>query len=123
MSDFEYSVLFVSYLEAANVVFANYMTLVFAMMTASFFLARKLTWAMSAVLLFVYSLTSLNMSMGVYSAFYDFSGIGMKIREVGQLPDTNLGWMGPVITSDPTFLEHLELVIAVMLIAPGVNLT
>lgn len=117
MTDFEYSVLFVSFLEAANVVFANYMALVFAMLTASFFLARRMTWPMIIVLLFIYTLTSLNMGMGVYAAFADFSGIGMKVREAGQLPGSDLGWLGPVIAADARFLEHLEIAMAVMLVA------
>ena len=41
MTEAEQGLLFVEFLGAANGVFANYMTLVFAMLTASWFLAAR----------------------------------------------------------------------------------
>lgn len=38
MSDYEKAILFAEFLNTANVVFGNYMALVFAMLAASFFL-------------------------------------------------------------------------------------
>ena len=43
MTDAEKAQLFVEFLSAANVVFASYMTLVFAMLTASWFLAAHMS--------------------------------------------------------------------------------
>ena len=96
MTEYEYADLFASFLNAQNTVFANYMTIVFAMLTASWFLAKRLTWRMAALLLFIYSIWSFNMTMGVWSAFGDFARLGLAIHDLGQNPETSLGWIGPV---------------------------
>ena len=97
MTEYEYASLFVAFLEAANVVFANYMALTFAMLTASYFLAQRLTRSMSLILLLVYSLWAINLVSGVFGAFSDFSKLGLTIHELyGELPETSLGWLGPV---------------------------
>ena len=116
MTEYEYASLFVAFLEAANVVFANYMALTFAMLTASYFLARKLTRTMSFVFLLVYSLWALNLISGVYGAFGDFSGLGLTIHELyGEVPDTSLGWLGPVAAGDAiVYLELMPNLVLVM---------
>ncbi|MEM7612461.1 MAG: hypothetical protein AAF270_12315 [Pseudomonadota bacterium] len=69
--------MFVDFLATANTVFYNFMTLIFAMFTASYFRAGKLTRSMCVLFLAFYSLWSLFMLLGVVSAFADFAGLGI----------------------------------------------
>ena len=100
MTEYEYGSLFVAFLEASNVVFANYMAIIFAMLTASYFLAARLTRAMTAIFLVLYSLWTLNMIMGVYGTFSDFARLGLAIHELGLEPAAALGWIGPIAQGD-----------------------
>ncbi len=99
MTEFEHALLFSAFLEAQNVLFANYMTMVFAMLTASYFLAKKLSRSMMALFLLIYTLWSLNMIQAIWAAFGDFARLGVKISAFGDNPDTDLGWIGPVYDS------------------------
>jgi hypothetical protein len=114
MTEYEYADLFASFLSAQNSVFANYMTVVFAMLTASWFLAKRLTWRMAAVLLFIYTIWSLNMIVAVWAAFGDFARLGLQIYELGQNPDTSLGWIGPVAAGSADYMKALPTQMAVM---------
>lgn len=100
MTEYEYASLFVAFLEASNVVFANYMTIIFAMLTASYFLAARLTRTMTAIFLVLYSMWTLNMISGVYGAFSDFCRLGLAINELGLEPSASLGWIGPLAQGD-----------------------
>ena len=57
MTEAEKAQLFVEFLGAANVVFANYMTLVFAMLTASWFLAARMSRVIVGLFLCLYTLS------------------------------------------------------------------
>lgn len=100
MTEYEYGSLFVAFLEASNVVVANYITITFAMLTASYFLAAKLTRAMCTIFLVLYTIWSLSMISGVYGSFSDFCRLGLAINELGLKPTASLGWIGPIAAGE-----------------------
>ena len=95
MTDFEMGVLFVEFLGAANTVFANYMTLIFAMLTASWFLARKISLLVAVCFLAIYTLAALAIGSGVFFAFSDFFALHGFIFD-SAAADGPLSWVGPV---------------------------
>ena len=99
MTEYEYADLFAAFLEAQNSVAANYMTLVSAMLAASYFFAPKLDRLSASMFLFIYSLWAVTLIMAVFGAVGDFGGIGKEIARLGQMPDTQLGWLGPAATN------------------------
>lgn len=95
MSDFEYGVLFVEFLNTANVVFANYMALVFAGLTASWFLADRMTRAVAVCFLALFTLGAAAIGMGAYFAFADFFALQVHLVGRGD-PSEALSWLGPL---------------------------
>lgn len=100
MTDFEKSMLFVEFLGTANTVFANYMTLIFAMVTASYFVAPRMHWAVAGMFLFVYTIAALMAGLGVIFAFSDFFGLGDWIARTSPGAASELEWLGPVASSN-----------------------
>jgi hypothetical protein len=89
------ALLFVEFLGAANFVFANYMTLVFAMLTASWFLARSMSAMVAGCFLFLYTLSAIAVGSGVLGAFSDFFALHTYLLETSD-PNGDLRWLGPV---------------------------
>jgi hypothetical protein len=95
VTEAEQGLLFVEFLGAANVVFANYMTLVFAMLTASWFLAARMSRAIAVLFLFLYTFAALAIGFGVVGSFNDFFALQRYLLETSP-PDGPLQWLGPV---------------------------
>jgi hypothetical protein len=95
MTAAEQGQLFVEFLSAANTVFANYMTLVFAMLTASWFLAKRMSRVIVGLFLFLYTFAAIAIGSGVVGAFGDFFALQRYLLEVSP-PDGPLQWLGPV---------------------------
>lgn len=96
MTDFEKGILFVEFLGTANTVFANYMTLVFAMLTASYFAAHRMKLYVALLFLVIYSIAALQTGSGVIFAFSDFMSLGSWIHETSDPLASDLTWLGPV---------------------------
>lgn len=95
MSDFEYGVLFVEFLNTSNIVFANYMTLIFAVLTASWFLAARMTRMVAVCFLALFTVAALAIGSGVYFAFSDFFALQSHMART--IPDhESLSWLGPL---------------------------
>ena len=116
MSDAEKAQLFVEFLGAANLVFANYMTLVFAMLTASWFLAARMSRAIVGLFLFLYTFAAFAIGTGVVGGFGDFFALQRYILETSP-PDGALQWLGPVRvgSAPPEFLGDRLIEAAVIL--------
>jgi hypothetical protein len=116
MSDAEKAQLFVEFLGAANLVFANYMTLVFAMLTASWFLAARMSRAIVGLFLFLYTFAAFAIGSGVIGGFGDFFALQRYILETSP-PDGALQWLGPVRMggAPPEFLGDRLIEAAVIL--------
>jgi hypothetical protein len=97
MSDYELASLFFTVMEAAQVTFANFLAIISGMIAVSYFFAHKLDRTLSALLLVIFSLFALGFINELFAAYSDFARLGAAISAQGQLPDSGLGWMGPVI--------------------------
>ncbi|MGX6648634.1 hypothetical protein ACWCOP_11915 [Maricaulaceae bacterium MS644] len=95
MTDFEKGILFVEFLGAANFIFANYMTLLFATITASWFLAARMSRAVAAMFLILFTLGAMGVGSGVVFAFADFGHLGRHIAQTSA-PGGDLAWLGPM---------------------------
>lgn len=100
MSEFEYGILFVEFLNTSNVVFANYMTLVFAVLTASWFLAKRMTLSVAICFLALFTLAALAIGFGVLFAFSDFFALQLHLYDAHQASDA-LVWLGPIRADGP----------------------
>jgi len=116
MSEFEYGVLFVEFLNTANVVFANYMALVFAGLTASWFLARRMSVSVSICFLALFTLGALAIGTGVFFAFADFFALQGHLLEQGS-PTGALSWLGPLRTGGKAGLGVIQCMMASILVA------
>ncbi len=96
MTDFEKGMLFVEFLGTANTVFTNYMTLVFAMVTASYFIAARMHWSVAGMFLAVYTIAALMAGSGVVFAFGDFFSLGDWVSQTSDPQNSALSWLGPV---------------------------
>ncbi len=94
MTDFELALLFSEYLNAANFVFSNFMALVFATLTASYFLAHRMGRWVAVLFLALFSIGALMSGSGVLFAFTDFANLGVHIHEQA-VGSTDLAWLGP----------------------------
>jgi hypothetical protein len=115
MSEFEYGVLFVEFLNTANVVFANYMALIFAGLTASWFLARRMTLAIAICFLALFTLGALSIGTGVFFAFADFFALQGHLLEQGS-PTGALSWLGPLRTGGTAGLGVIQGMMASILV-------
>lgn len=117
MSEYEYAALFTSFLEAQNLMFANYMAFVFAMLTVSYFLAKRLNRTMTALLLFIYTLWSFNLTQSLWAVFGDFSHLGVELSKFADRADTDLGWLGPVREAENiSYMENLPTIMIIMML-------
>jgi len=95
MTEYEKASLFVDFLNTSNMVFSNYMAVVFAMLAASWFLAHRMNRAIAILFLCLYTIGALMSGFGVFAAFSDFANLGVFINQTA-LPDGgDLRWLGP----------------------------
>ncbi|MEM1403853.1 MAG: hypothetical protein AAGG55_11025 [Pseudomonadota bacterium] len=95
MTEAEQGLLFVEFLGAANTIFSVYMTLVFAMLTASWFLAERMSRAIVLLFLSLYTLAAFGLGTGVVGSFGDFFALQRYIAANNAI-DGPLQWLGPV---------------------------
>ena len=98
MTDYELASLFFTIMEAAQATFANFLAIISGMIAVSYFFAHKLDRTLSALVLVIFSLFSLGFINELFAAYADFARLGAQISAQGQLPETGLSWMGPVIS-------------------------
>lgn len=115
MSDFEKALLFSEFLNTANFVFSNYMAMIFAMLTASYFLAHKMNRWIVVLFLVLYSIAALMTGSGVIFAFSDFASLGTHIHATSQGAESDLSWLGPTGPGGATML-HLPMMISIMVV-------
>ena len=116
MSEFEKGVLFVEFLNTSNVIFASYMTLIFAMLTASWLLARRMSLMVAISALLLFTLGSLGLGIGVFFWFSDFFALQAYIQSTSS-PSGDLRWLGPVGLDNPVPLGFMQSLTAVLVIA------
>ena len=118
MTEAEKAQLFVEFLGAANVVFANYMTLIFAMLTASWFLAARMSRAIVGLFLFLYTFAAIAIGSGVIGSFNDFFALHGYLLETSA-PDGPLRWLCPVREQGAFSEDVMAWGIASAVILPG----
>jgi len=115
MTEYEHTILFLELAQAASSLMANYMTLVFAMIVTSYMAAHRLDRFMVWAALILYSSFALGFCNEIFQVYSDMSRLGIRIAELGEKPDTALGWFGPVASS-PDFLYVLPKLVGGMII-------
>jgi len=113
MTDYELASLFFTIMDAAQATFANFLAIISGMIAVSYFFAHKLDRTLSTLLLVIFSLFSLGFINELFAAYSDFARLGAEISAQGQLPDTSLGWMGPVM-GEPEGLSAVPWIILTM---------
>jgi hypothetical protein len=116
MTDYELASLFVDFLNTANFVFSNYMALLFAMVTASYFLAHRMGRGIAALFLGLYTVAALMAGSGVLFAFTDFFHLGVHIHETTRGDAGELGWLGPAGEGGAGMAHMPALVLAMLLV-------
>ena len=95
MTDFEKAILFAEFLNTSNVIFASYMTLIFAMLTASWLLARRMSLMVAIWALILFTFGCFGVGIGVFFAFSDFFALQSYIVATSSA-DGDLSWLGPM---------------------------
>jgi hypothetical protein len=95
MTEYEKAALFVDFLNTSNMVFSNYMAVVFAMLAASWFLANRMSRLVAILFLGLYSIGALMSGFGVFAAFTDFSNLGVFIHQSAPPGGGELSWLAP----------------------------
>lgn len=96
MTEYEHVQLFFQIVNVANGTISNYMTLVFGMLVTSYLAAHRLDRLMAGIALAIYSLFALGLCNEIFQVYSDFSRLGLQIAEFRDVPETSLGWFGPV---------------------------
>jgi len=97
MTNYELTYLFYEAVQTGDGTMTNYMTLVFGMLVTSYLAAHRIDRVMMWIALFIYSMFALGFCNGIFQAYSDFSRIGLTLAERGKLPESDLGWFGPVV--------------------------
>ena len=116
MTEFEKGVLFVEFLNTSNVIFASYMTLIFAMLTASWLLARRMSLLVAIWALCTFTLGAFGLGIGVFFAFSDFFALQAYIQSTSATSGP-LSWLGPVRVQGDVSLGLMQALTAIILLA------
>ena len=95
MTEYEKAALFVDFLNTSNMVFSNFMAVVFAMLAASWFLANRMSRLVAILFLGLYSVGALMCGFGVVAAFSDFANLGVFIHQTSPADGGDLRWLAP----------------------------
>lgn len=112
MTDFEKAALFAEYLSVANTIFAGYLALLFAVFTASYFLAAKMNRWVATMFLILFTFGTLGLGMGSIFAFGDFGRLGVYIAETSSVTG-DLRWLGPLY-GDGASMGSMQTITAVI---------
>lgn len=96
MSEFEHVYLFFEIVSVGTSTIANFFTVVFGMLVASYLAAHRLDRVMIVIALAIYSMVCLGFINEIYQVYSDFARLGLKLEAMGGLPNSDLGWFGPV---------------------------
>ena len=91
MTEFEQATLFYQIVETAHSAMANYLTVVFAVVAVSYFVADRLDRSASALLLVVYSVFCFGMIREIFFLYSDMARLGYVMSGV---PGDSFGWLG-----------------------------
>ena len=116
MGEYEHAILFIEFAQAASAAMANYITLVFAMVVASYLAAHRLDKLMSGIAILIYSMFALGYCNEIIQIYSDLSNLGIAMEDrFGGIPESSLGWLGPV-RAGSAFLEILPFLIGTMVL-------
>jgi hypothetical protein len=99
MTDYEIADLFFSVVSAANQSFMNYVTLVFAMLAASYLVAHKLDRITTVFAVGLFTAISAGYTFELFSVYSDLSRLAGVIAERGLQAETALGWHGAALAN------------------------
>jgi len=94
MSEYEMATLFYQVVEAAHAALANYLTVVFAVLVVSYFVANKLNRVAWICLLGVYSIFAIGMTNEIVSLYSDMVRLGWQMASQMDAEKTALSWHG-----------------------------
>jgi hypothetical protein len=120
MTEYEHAILFLELIQTGNATMANYMTLVFGMLVTSYLAAHRIDRVMLWIALAIYTMFALGFCNELIQIYSDFSRLGLQMVELGQDPNTDLGWIGPIAAS-PDFFHILPTIIRIMTIGAFVG--
>lgn len=115
MSEYEQTSLFFQIVGVGNGTMANYMTLLFGWLVTSYLAAHRLDRVMMWIAVTLYSMFALGFCNEIYQVYSDFARLGLQLADIGQSPNSDLGWFGPVATSPdalnliPEFIRGMTL--------------
>lgn len=94
MTEFETAYLFYEVYDGASTSLMNFITIMFAMLVASYLVAPRLSRTMAALVVILYSLISFGMINDLTAIYGDFARLGDRLYDLAQEDGTNLGWHG-----------------------------
>lgn len=115
MSEFEIVSLFHEVITGVNASMTNFLTVLFAMLVASYLAAHRLDRTSATVFLLIYSLFTLGMINEIYLGYRDFAAIGEEMVRVGQMPGSSIGWH-PNVASGSQGMSLLPKIILVIML-------
>ncbi|MEM9690354.1 MAG: hypothetical protein AAF917_12860 [Pseudomonadota bacterium] len=90
MTDFEQATLFFQIIDTAHSAVANFLTVVFAVVAVSYFVAERLDRSVSLLLLGVYSLFCIGMIREIFYLYSDMARLG---HAMAQEPSDAFDWL------------------------------
>ena len=94
MSDYEMADSFSSMFSGLQLLFTSYVSIVFAFLIASWLVAHKLNWLLSAVSVFLFTLVSVYFIAFTYFVAQDMLNLGALIGQKVQAGESTLTWTG-----------------------------
>ncbi len=91
MTDYEKATLFFQIVETAHSAMANYLTVLFAVVAVSYFVADRLDRVASTLLLIVFSFFCFGMIREIFFLYSDMARLG---HEIAQVPGDVYDWLG-----------------------------
>ena len=91
MTEYEKATLFYQVVETAHAAMANYLTVLFAVVAVSYFVADRLDRTASVLLLVVYSFFCFGMIREIFFLYSDMARLG---HEMAQVPGDVYAWLG-----------------------------
>lgn len=116
MTEYEVVSLFHQIVTGANASLTNFLTVLMAMLVASYMAAGKLDGKTTGMILAVYSVFSLGMMNEIYSGYRDFAAVGMEMVRMGRMPGSSIAWH-PNVVAGGIGLAQLPFVILAILVS------
>ncbi len=94
MTEQQIATLFFEVLSVANASMMSYVTIVFAVIGSSYFIAHKLPKRMLALIMILFSMISVGYIMEITNEYGDIVRLGMLINELSTREGSSLHWHG-----------------------------